>query len=111
MERTDWMDGGFDAVEARFLMVTAITHHQFSSPIWGEDEVASSTPNWPRSTSWPARPLRIATRPRLIYTAWMPRSRRSSDMGGASTTKGSGAGVASVTEVRFCCPPQPALAT
>jgi hypothetical protein len=22
-----------------FLMVTAITHHQFSSPIWGEDEV------------------------------------------------------------------------
>src|ERR1044071_4569389 len=39
MERTDWLDGGFDAREARFLMVTAITHHQFSSPIWGEDEV------------------------------------------------------------------------
>jgi hypothetical protein len=39
MERTDWLDGGFDAVEARFLMVTAITHHQFSSPIWGEDAV------------------------------------------------------------------------
>lgn len=39
MERTDWLDGGFDAVEARFLMMTAITHHQFSSPIWGEDEV------------------------------------------------------------------------
>jgi hypothetical protein len=39
MERTDWLDGGFDAVEARFLMATAITHHQFSSPIWGEDEV------------------------------------------------------------------------
>jgi nitrate reductase alpha subunit len=39
MERTDWLDGGFDSVEARFLMVTAITHHQFSSPIWGEDEV------------------------------------------------------------------------
>jgi hypothetical protein len=39
MERTDWLDGGFDSVEARFLMVTAITHHQFSSPIWGGDEV------------------------------------------------------------------------
>jgi CheY-like chemotaxis protein len=39
MERTDWLDTGFDSVEARFLMVTAITHHQFSSPIWGEDEV------------------------------------------------------------------------
>ena len=38
MERTDWL-AGFDAVEARFLMVTAITHHQSSSPIWGEDEV------------------------------------------------------------------------
>jgi hypothetical protein len=39
MERTDWLDGGFDSVEARFLMVTAITHHRFSSRIWGEDEV------------------------------------------------------------------------
>ena len=39
MERTDWLDTGFDSFEARFLMVTAITHHQFSSPIWGEDEV------------------------------------------------------------------------
>jgi hypothetical protein len=39
MERTDWLDGGFTSIEARFLMVTAITHHRFSSPIWGEDEV------------------------------------------------------------------------
>jgi hypothetical protein len=39
MEHTDWLDGGYDSVEARFLMVTAITHHRFSSPIWGEDEV------------------------------------------------------------------------
>jgi hypothetical protein len=39
MEHTDWLDGGYDPVEARFLMVTAITHHRFSSPIWGEDEV------------------------------------------------------------------------
>ena len=39
MERTEWLDGGFTSIEARFLMVTAITHHRFSSPIWGEDEV------------------------------------------------------------------------
>src|SRR5690349_12879525 len=39
MQRTGGLDGRFAAVEARFLMVTAITHHQFSSPIWGEDEV------------------------------------------------------------------------
>jgi hypothetical protein len=39
MERTDWMDAGFDAASARFLMVTAITHHKFSSRIWSEDEV------------------------------------------------------------------------
>jgi len=39
MERTDWLDGRLDSEGARFLMVTAITHHQFSSPIWGEHEV------------------------------------------------------------------------
>jgi hypothetical protein len=39
VERTDWLDGGFDSVDARFLMVTAITHHRFTSPIWGEHEV------------------------------------------------------------------------
>ena len=39
MEYTDWLDGGFDSVDARFLMVTAITHHRFTSPIWGEHEV------------------------------------------------------------------------
>jgi hypothetical protein len=39
MERTDWLDVGLDPVSARFLMLTAITHHQFSSPIWGEHEV------------------------------------------------------------------------
>jgi hypothetical protein len=35
MERTDWLDEGLDPAGARFLMLTAITHHQFSSPIWG----------------------------------------------------------------------------
>lgn len=39
MERTDWLDGGIDSVQAQFLMVTAITHHRVSSPLWGEDEV------------------------------------------------------------------------
>ena len=39
MEQTDWIYQGFDADQARFLMVTAITHHRFSSPIWGEHEV------------------------------------------------------------------------
>ena len=39
MERTDWMDAGLDSADARFLMLTAITHHRFSSPTWGEHEV------------------------------------------------------------------------
>jgi hypothetical protein len=39
MERTDWLDEGFDSAQAQFLMVTAITHHRVSSPLWGEDEV------------------------------------------------------------------------
>ena len=39
MERTDWLDDGLDPVQARFLMVTAITHHRFTSPLWGEHEV------------------------------------------------------------------------
>lgn len=39
MERTDWLDGALSSAAARFLMMTAITHHQVSSPIWGEDEV------------------------------------------------------------------------
>lgn len=39
MERADWLDAGFDPVQARFLMVTAITHHRFGARIWGESEV------------------------------------------------------------------------
>ena len=39
MERADWIDAGLGPADARFLMLTAITHHQFSSPNWGEDEV------------------------------------------------------------------------
>ncbi|MDQ4129661.1 MAG: hypothetical protein M3133_01490 [Actinomycetota bacterium] len=39
MERADWLDEGFDSAQARFLMLTAITHHHFSSPLWAKDEV------------------------------------------------------------------------
>jgi hypothetical protein len=39
MERTDWLDRGINPAQARFLMMTAITHHRFSSPVWGQDEV------------------------------------------------------------------------
>ena len=39
MERTDWLDEGLSPADARFLMLTAITHHTFSSPAWGEHEV------------------------------------------------------------------------
>jgi hypothetical protein len=38
MEHADWIQG-FDAAQARFVMVTAITHHRFSSPVWEEREV------------------------------------------------------------------------
>jgi hypothetical protein len=39
MERTDWLDEGLSSADAQFLMLTAITHHKFSSPVWGEHEV------------------------------------------------------------------------
>jgi hypothetical protein len=39
MERTDWLDEGLSPADARFLMLTAITHHRFSSPAWGPHEV------------------------------------------------------------------------
>ena len=39
MERTDWLDEGLSPADARFLMMTAITHHRVNSPIWGENEV------------------------------------------------------------------------
>jgi hypothetical protein len=35
MERTDRLEQGLKSAVARFLMLTAITHHEFSSPIWG----------------------------------------------------------------------------
>ena len=37
MERTEWLS--LKPADARFLMLTAITHHTFSSPAWGEHEV------------------------------------------------------------------------
>jgi hypothetical protein len=35
MERPDWLEAGFDSAQARFLMMTAIAHHRFSSAAWG----------------------------------------------------------------------------
>ena len=32
MERTGWLDDGLSPADARILMLTAITHHAFSSP-------------------------------------------------------------------------------
>jgi hypothetical protein len=39
MERADWLDGAVNPAQARFLMVTAITHHRINSRVWGKDEV------------------------------------------------------------------------
>jgi hypothetical protein len=39
MERADWLEDGVKPADARFLMATAITHHRFSTPIWGAREV------------------------------------------------------------------------
>jgi hypothetical protein len=39
MEHADWLEAGYDSAQARFLMMTAITHHRFSSPAWGVDEI------------------------------------------------------------------------
>ena len=41
MEHADWLHAGFDAAQARFLMLTAITHHRFGSQAWGADAVRS----------------------------------------------------------------------
>jgi hypothetical protein len=39
MERNSWQDAGLAPADARFLMLTAIIHHQVSSPIWGQHEL------------------------------------------------------------------------
>jgi hypothetical protein len=39
MERADWLDEGLKPADARFLMMTAITHHRVNSRIWGQHEV------------------------------------------------------------------------
>ena len=43
MERADWLDEGFTAEDARFLMATAITHHRFRSRMWDEREIRKLT--------------------------------------------------------------------
>jgi hypothetical protein len=59
MERTEWL--GLDSADARFLMLTAITHYKFSSPIWGSTRSASSMPNSPSLTGWRPRRSLITT--------------------------------------------------
>ena len=59
MERTEWLS--LNSADARFLMLTAITHHTFSSPIWGSMRSVSSMPNSPSSTGWPPRRSPITT--------------------------------------------------
>lgn len=51
MERADWLEAGFDAAQARFLMMTAITHHRFTSPAWGEQVSAGADPAWRRAAA------------------------------------------------------------
>ena len=43
MERTDWLDEGFTAEDARFLMATAITHHHFRSQMWDDAQIRKLT--------------------------------------------------------------------
>ena len=50
MERADWLEGGFDSAQARFLMLTAITHHRFRSLAWASVRSKGSTPSSRRST-------------------------------------------------------------
>jgi hypothetical protein len=50
MERADWLAGGFDSAQARFLMLTAITHHRFRSLAWASVRSEGSTPSSRRST-------------------------------------------------------------
>jgi hypothetical protein len=69
MERADWLEGGFDSAQARFLMLTAITHHQFRSRAAGEREIRGSTPSSRRSTFRRARVLESRRGP----SAWIRR--------------------------------------
>jgi hypothetical protein len=39
MECTDWLDAGSDAAQARPVMVTAITHHEFGSCLREDKQV------------------------------------------------------------------------
>src|SRR6202046_1301550 len=63
MERADWLDERVDAADARFLMVTAITHHRFSSPIWGAREVRKLQAELAEITKHAAEIMREPQRP------------------------------------------------
>jgi hypothetical protein len=88
MERTDWLEAGFAAVAARFLMLTAIRHHRFGSSIWERTPCGAFMPNWRRSrpprcaAAWPAgdglqlKRARVADRERKLDDNRCPLTRR-----------------------------------
>ena len=78
MERLDWLDAGFDATQARFLMLTAITHHRFGARIWGESEVRKLAAELreieltTRREVWPSQPDQAGGDPRRHELAGTP---------------------------------------
>jgi hypothetical protein len=81
MERTDWLDEGLSSADARFLMLTAITHHRFSSPAWGEHEVRKLHAELAELDRQVMPPGRVDTRQRRKpvrgipvswYVGWVP---------------------------------------
>jgi hypothetical protein len=78
MERADWLEGGLDSAQARFLMMTAITHHRFSSPAWGEHEIRRLHAELTEIDASAARVLTPGRVPAPGYAALLERSGRGS---------------------------------
>jgi hypothetical protein len=72
VERADWLEEGFDAAQARFLMVTAITHHRVSSPLWGVVEVQKLHAELEEIASAAAQAA--TPEPSAVLPAYRPRS-------------------------------------
>jgi len=81
MEHADWLHSGFDSSQARFLMLTAITHHRFGSPAWGKAEVhrlyaeltaIDAAAHRLLALSRPARPVRQARSARAAHPSHRP---------------------------------------
>jgi hypothetical protein len=77
-------DEGFDAGQARFLKLTAITHQRFSSPLWSGDEVRKAPRDCRDRAGRGAlamvrvRPTRPSMAPLPRTLAWVHRAARSS---------------------------------